>query len=582
MRGLKTLLIELALLFIITIPSFLSLLNNAYFTMHDDQHVVRLYLLDQGIKQADIYPRWVDELGFGFGYPLYNFYPPFIYYLAELFHLLGFSYIWSIKLLIMAGFFLASIGIFYLMKRFIGRAAGFLSAALYTFFFYHSITVYVRGALAEFFSFSILPFLFLTIDRLNERPTFKNGILFGILFAVLILIHPLIAFPMLIFFPFFFIFYTLIMEKNTSYGRGKFLLFSGIGLVFALSLSSFFWLPSVVEKNYTLTNTILTGELADYKLHYIYPEQFIYSPWGYGGSTQGPYDGLTFQLGKIHLFSLLVGIVLLVLYFYKKKRIDFDTKRYLLFVFLLLFSLFMTTQFSGFVWSSVSYLSYLQFPWRFLTFAGLFLSIVGGYVLFFSDRILQYYAPVDWYQGLKRKAVLYCLSFLLIAALIFIYGKYFRPQKFITMSDKERTSFEEVAWRISRTSYEFIPKGVKTKKTELGTTILDIDKSDLPKSPYKNTFREKVFKISSIEPFVFRLNTYNFPGWKASLSSRRLEINDANDFNLITVNIPAGNNTLRFNFEDTNIRKLGNAVSLITFIILLYFLLPAKFKKIRS
>ncbi len=61
---------DLILLFIITIPAILSMMNSSYFTMHDDQHIARLFLLDTGIKQGTFYPRWVDlVLGFGLGYP---------------------------------------------------------------------------------------------------------------------------------------------------------------------------------------------------------------------------------------------------------------------------------------------------------------------------------------------------------------------------------------------------------------------------------------------------------------------------------------------------------------------------------
>ena len=86
-------LFEFLLVFIITVPAFLSLLNNGYFTMHDDQHIARLFLFDTALKQGQWYPRWVDWLGFGYGYPMFNFYPPFIYFIAQLFHVVGFSFI---------------------------------------------------------------------------------------------------------------------------------------------------------------------------------------------------------------------------------------------------------------------------------------------------------------------------------------------------------------------------------------------------------------------------------------------------------------------------------------------------------
>ena len=632
MHKAKALIIDLTLLFIITVPAFIRILNNQYFSMHDDQHIVRLYLLDQGLRQGYLYPRWVDELGFGFGYPLYNFYPPLVYYLAESFHLLGFSLIWAIKLVFIFGFYLGAVGIYLLVKKLTNRISGFLSATLYTYFFYHAVLIYVRGALAEFFSLAILPFIFLTLENLANETNWRNGILFGVSFALLILTHPLIALPSIIFVGFLFLFY-LLRSKHSS--RLIYLFICGLSL--GLALSAFFWLPSLMEKKYTLVDKVLISELADYKLHYIYPQQFIYSPWGYGGSSRGLSDGFTFQLGKIHLGLVFGSIILSIFYITIMSlrvppkagrgnpflvrllhfvRNDELTKHFYFFIFLLLFSLFMTTEYSSFIWDKLKYLWYLQFPWRFLTFTAIFISIVGGFFLYFLSVILNEVKDLLRMQGRKPVARFFeaallrmtaVISLLIIAITIITYQKYFKPQRFINTTDKERTSFEEITWRISRTSYEFVPKEVKTKKSELNTTILTIEKKDLPSRPLeilsgagnitilKNKFQEKEFFIDAKTPLTFRLNTFNFPGWKAYLtpssvipststslsvnSVRNLNTYDTNDLKLITVNVPSGKHNLRFNFEDTNIRKVANIISVTTF-ALITLLLFYQFKKV--
>src|SRR4030042_3944603 len=89
----------IGILLILIFPTILPLTKPGFFTMHDDQQVVRLYELDQALAAGQFPARWVKDLGFGYGYPLFIFYPPLVYYLGEVFHLLfGATYILSIKL----------------------------------------------------------------------------------------------------------------------------------------------------------------------------------------------------------------------------------------------------------------------------------------------------------------------------------------------------------------------------------------------------------------------------------------------------------------------------------------------------
>lgn len=573
------LLSELLVLLIISVPTFISILNGQYFSMHDDQHIARLFLLDKGIKQGYLYPRWVDMLGFGFGYPLFNFYPPLIYYVAEVFHLLfGLTFIWSIKATFITGFIGAAAGLYLLVRKLAGRATALLSSLFYSYFYYHAVISFVRGALAEFFSMAVLPFVFLAIMRLGEKITLKNSLLFGIALAALILTHPLIAFPSVFYIGFFFLFYLIVLKKD----KIKFILHFAIGGITGIALSAFFWLPSLTEKKFTFVDDILTKELANYKIHFIFPQQFIYSPWGYGGSIEGPFDGMTFQLGKIHILAIIGSLLLFAVYWFYRRKFDTALKHYVFFVLLTLFSLFMTTAYSSFIWDSVSFLWYLQFPWRFLTFAGIFIGAVAGFSLYFIDHILK---EAKFAHRIRQYAV---VIFILVtsAVIVYKYTPYFKPQRLLPVSDSQLTSFEDIAWRISRTSFEFVSKGVKTTKTPLGTTTLDIKKENLPKEPgsilfgagqvkvRENRMSDKTFVVHAEIPSSFRLNTYNFPGWKAYINGKEVPIRDDNDLKLITIDVPQGYQTVSFSFKETGVRKFADIISIFTVTAVLVFLIP--------
>ena len=570
----KTLSFEFIALIIITVLAVLGLLNNQYFSIHDDQHIARLYLLDQAIRQGSLYPRWIGGLGFNFGYPLFNFYPPLIYYVSEFFHLIGFNLLWSLKLMIITGSFISSIGMYLLGKRFFNKKTGLLVATLFTFFFYRTITIYIRGAWAEFFAMSILPLVFLGLDNIYRNKNLKSILLFSINLALLILAHPLIAFPAFFYIGLFFIYY-FIYSKNRWLFLKNFL----IGVFFGLSLSAFFWLPSIIEKQYTLVDTILTHELANYKIHFIYPIQLWFSPWGYGGSIAGPFDGISFQLGKIHIFLTAFSLLVFILYFFIKKKRE-SAKIYVFLFFLLLFSLFMSVTYSQFIWDKIQYLWYLQFPWRFMTFTGIFISLIAGAGVYYLGKLIN----AD--SGVKK--ALFNLGIIIIIFITIIkYITYSKTHNLKSYDEKKLTSFEEISWRVSKTSFEFSPVGIKTAKTELGTTTIGLSKKDLTKNSFDilslnkkevavrqilNKFSKKEFEINSTKPVEFRLNTFNFPGWQASLDGKLIKIIDNNDYKLITVNVPKGNHKLCFVFRDTMVRKIGNIISLIAIILTLIFI----------
>ena len=579
-KSVQNFFISLFIVFIITIPAFVSILNNKYFTMHDDQHIARLHLLVTGIQQGSLFPRWVDMLGFGHGYQLFNFYPPLIYYVASIFYFLGFSLIWSIKLMIISGFLLSATGIYLLIRRMIGRLPAILGSTVYTYFLYHSITVYVRGALAEFFTLAILPFVFLGLYKLSQKINWKNSILLAVSFALLILTHPLIAFPSIIFIGLFFIF--LFIRNNEKL---KLLLFSIAGGILSLGLSAFFWLPSMIERKFTFVDSILTKELANYQDHYVFLSQLWYSPWGYGGSTKGLSDGMTYQLGKVPILLIFLSLIFGILYLFKRKKLDGILKTYLFILFSLFVSLFMMTEYSSFIWNGISFLWYIQFPWRFLTFVDLFIAIISAYLIYFLKELIEIF--------IKKYSYL-IISLAVVGAVTITVGKYypyFRPQKLISTNDSRRTTFKEIAWRISSTSYEFVPNSVKTMKTGLGTTTLAIKEDQLTKDPaiiksgkakfivLKNLFEEKKFSVVAETPSVFQLNTYNFPGWQAMLDGKDVKIADNNDLKLINVIVPEGDHELSFKFKNTSVRTLGNYISAISLAIVLSFLLTNLSKK---
>ena len=70
-------------LIIVVILSFFMikpLWVNGYFPMHDDTQVARVVEMGRALRAGQFPVRWVSDLGYGYGYPIYNFYGPLPYY----------------------------------------------------------------------------------------------------------------------------------------------------------------------------------------------------------------------------------------------------------------------------------------------------------------------------------------------------------------------------------------------------------------------------------------------------------------------------------------------------------------------
>ena len=77
----------LALIGLLVLPALWALITQGFPKTHDASvHLIRLHLLDEQVRASNLFPRWLPDLMTGYGYPLFNFYAPLIYYGAGVSH----------------------------------------------------------------------------------------------------------------------------------------------------------------------------------------------------------------------------------------------------------------------------------------------------------------------------------------------------------------------------------------------------------------------------------------------------------------------------------------------------------------
>ncbi|MFC1711849.1 hypothetical protein ACFLZ1_04675 [Patescibacteria group bacterium] len=566
---------------IIILPLIYPLLKSGFYPIHDNQQVARLFELDLALKGGQFPIRWVKNLGFGYGYPLFNFYPPFLYYLAEVFHLFGVSFIWSIKLIFILSFVLAGLLMYLLAKDFQSKWGAFIASIFYLYLPYRAVDSYVRGALAELLALSWLPGLLWAGGRIFylKKVNFNNVFYLGFFIFLLMTTHNL---TMLIFAPFFILWVFLFFLKANMAKRIKRLKLFILGLLLGVGYSCFFWLPSLLEKKFTLVDQILLKKLYDYRQHFVYLDQLWDSPFGYGGSLPGrvfdDISGMSFEVGKVHLVVAFIVLILSLLQVIKKQK-KTNSLVSLWTIGLLLASVFMSLSLSQVVWDIIKPIWYIQFPWRFLGVIGLFVSLTAGFIIS------------------KGKPLFKITIFILLTLLVVLSNKnYFKPIRLDqSLKDEDYINEEVIRWDISRSSFEYLPNGIKLEDKVGGLEFKSpIEKENIAKNRFKVIEGEADINITKDAPHMLVLeslsdkdillqaNIFSFPGWKLFINEKEVGYFE-NDLKLISFKVPGGKNIVRLEFTNTLVRTIANLVTLTSFLLTVFLFLKkdffVKFKK---
>jgi hypothetical protein len=547
------------------------LFKPGYFIMHDDLQMMRQLQMEKCFQDRQIPCRWVLDMGYGYGYPLFNFYPPLPYYIGQVFRWMGFSFVWTAKLLFSLQFFLSGIAMFVLATNIWGVLGGLLSAVFYIWAPYHSVDVFVRGAMNEAWAFVWFPLIFWASKKLIGEEKFKYLVWLAFSYSMLLLTHGIMA---MVFTPFLllWIIYWILVERKFFWRKvdllGKFVL-SGL---WSLGLSAFFVFPMLLEKKFTHIETMFSGYY-DWRAHFASLRQLFLSRfWGWGPSVWGTEDQMSFSVGHIHWMLGAVVVLLTMTGLYrqlKRKEVNFYFVLPLGIFTIGVFYVFLAHQRSTFIWQTIKPLQLAQFPWRLLAVAAFSFSLLaGGFTSF-----------------IKQKGWIFALLVLVIA----FDWRYFRPKSIGPLSDAEK--FSGKAWEIQQTAsiYDYLPKSAFSAPThppdfkwKFSGAATDVR---VRKGSDWFEWRGKVTRGGELKIPIFY-----FPGWQAWLNrGNRLAISHSND-GLMKVLILDDNQNERnnrkqsvvvyFRFADTPVRSWANLFSLVSWWLLLAVILGPRLWKL--
>lgn len=551
----KTHLIPLLLLVLFTLPAIRDIVRVGFFPMHDDLQVTRQLVMDKCFADGQIPCRWSEDLGYGYGYPLFNYYPPLSYYFGQIFHWSGLSFTDTVKALAIANFLVSGLTMYLLAQAFWGKRGGLISAIFFIYAPYHAVDVYARAAMNEAWAIAWFPGIFWASYRLISTKKKRYIPLLALFVSLLMLSHN----PMLmIFAPLAIIWVVFWLIATKNFLEIIRLVLAG---AWAIALAAFFTLPVVFEQKYVHVDSMIIGYF-NYLAHFATVNQLFLSRfWGYGDSRFGPFDDISFQIGHLHWIFSLVALIIALKLARKKSNISLM----ILGIFgLTLFYTFMSHQNSSFIWSTISQLQYLQFPWRFLSISIFGTSFLAGSVIFLI-------------HSLNQKEKIKTLIFIsLIFGTIFFYKDYFHWRDhwpWVT----DQIKFSGKLWQLQITAgiFDYLPIWAPLPPAQPPNGDAEVIEGQGNVEKISKNSVNQEYRVAMKSDGVFQINTFYFPGWRYFVNGKEVNVDPSQDKEVgrPRFNFPVGTYRVIAEFTNTPIRLIGNALSFIGWGILLVVLL---------
>lgn len=567
LSGLSNLIIPLLIL----LPVLWALLPGGLPNTADGMvHFTRISEIVSSWQDGIFLPRWSLNLGYGLGIPVFIYGPPLSYLLAAAYHSLGFAPEVAFKMMMASALLLGATGLYRLGHVLFGVWAGAVAVAAMIYAPVTLYTLFVQGNTPQLLAWSFLPWALWAIIQIYRTPSRRGQLGYALLLeltvACTLVSHNVVALILSQTIAVLAIVLWLATRRHRSFWL------TVAGSVLGLLLSAWFSVPALLETRYVSINAI---EEVDYRPHFVPLMELITWPPRLDTGALNPY--IPRSLGALQVVMSMVGLVLLTSWAIQRRTPMMETNgNRPLFVrvfwgttiFMTLYALvcgFMATRWSTPVWELLPFVDVFQFPARWNSFSGLGLAWLAAAVVGLLARRLQ-------------PPVAAALILLLVgAALVNLYPQKTPPGS-RTLSPYEVVRYEVKSGATGTTSYgEFNPMWAPRPlphssllEDYLAQRPVDRLKGVLPAGASHQvlnvTAHRQLYQITLPAPATISLNLLYFPGWRAEVNQTPVAVHPQDGSGLLTVDLPAGDNTLELTFGPTPLRRTMGLVSTIAWI----------------
>lgn len=506
-----------------------------FFKVHDNTQVARLSEFAFNLKNGIIPPRIAPHFSFNHGFPVFNFYAPFSYWVGGIMSLVVSPAI-ALKAVLLLGLCLSFITMFVFVSSLFPLWTALLSATVYSSSLWMAVEIFVRGNVGEVWFMALLPlaFFFMTSPRIKNSVWFFIG--GTVTIAATLTVHNVLSLVSLL----IFVCLLLFVPKKKA----------AISMLFlALLISSSFLVPALVENNLTYASSVASK--TNYADHFLCPWQLWKAQnWSYGGSGAGCMnDDMSFQLGKPHIILGALGLLAFLYgYIRKRKEIHAPLSFYLLMIGV--GSTFLTLPYSKPLWDLLApIMKVFQFPWRFIPLILFALSYFSAYV----------------FAYIKNAKIQMLLAIVVSASLFFLSAKFFsQPWKYSL--DEYTSQFLTEKYIEGKAAYEIPEYFPRTGSYE-----------EWRKYEGKGFYANQLITIDD-KPFYKQYKTvlektalplHYFPVWQISVASKEIVPQQFDSLGRPQIVAPIGS-IITVTYRQTGIQMFGTVLSMMGILALIF------------
>ncbi|MBN1563729.1 MAG: hypothetical protein JXA10_07815 [Anaerolineae bacterium] len=585
-------------------------------------HVHRIHAMEILLRDGQFWPRWVSYFHLGFGYPVFNFYPPGVSYLGGILAVIGLDAATAFNIVAGLTWIIGSVGMYALARDLMPRPGAILAALLWSYAPSRLHEVWFQGGLAQMMSAAFMPWFFAGLVHAAQHPTRRAVLAIALPLAAIILTHipmtyitALFGAPAAVVLPVYFHRRERQERRETAPppsplpirdGEGenagaitaspqesplqpgannpapqpnspspgverglggeviRRYLTIAAGIVLGVGLGAIFLVPMALELQY-IQGLNETGETISFLKDRFLTLAEVFDPVHAPDQTDlTPNAPVT--LGRVGGLFALVGVIALL----RRRRFALAG----ILAAALGFTIFMLLASSLDVWLTIPYFQQLRFPERLLRAGSIWLALLGG-----SSLLLL---PERWQYRTQWLALWIALPVALSGTLSMTYGTgSFIEMDHLTALDE--ITFEQRTRIWGTTSYdeydpiwgEHIPRPATVPEPEeyitdpLRIVVYRNDVNNFYPHLQVEELDTATIKVTLTQDHAIRFHQYYYPGWHTTLDEETVPARAEPRLGLLTIDVPAGEHLITLDYTGTDAQHAGAILSGISVVIVI-------------